>query len=93
MKTSIDKIIYIKLNERIENYNNTQFSPAVEYELLLQKEEQTNREHISIEHQFKLECEKYIQEIDSLESEKTILLWQIVSNIIIKQFFIMNRNI
>ena len=93
MKTSIDKIINIKLNERIENYNNTQFSPAVEYELLLQKEEQTNREHISIEHQFKLECEKYIQEIDSLESEKTILLWQIVSNIIIKQFFIMNRNI
>ena len=79
VKTSIDIIINTKYNEAIENYNNTQFSPAEEYELLLQKEEQINREHISIEHRFKLECETFNKEIDSLESEKSILLCQIVS--------------
>ena len=79
----------MKQNNIIENYNNTQFSPAIEYELLLQKEEQINREHISIEHQFRLECEKYIQEIDSLESEKTTLLFQIVSHIIIKKLLLL----
>jgi hypothetical protein len=46
----------------------------------LQKEEQTNREHIGIEHQFKIQCEKYAQELDSLEDEKSLLLIQIVSN-------------
>ena len=80
IKNSIDIIISIKLQEEIEKYVNTQFNPAIEYELLLQKEEQTNREHIGIEHQFKIQCEKYAQELDSLEDEKSLLLIQLVSN-------------
>ena len=53
--------------------------PAREYEVLLQKEEQNNREHISIEHQFRIQCEKYAQELDSLKEKKIVLLFQIVS--------------
>ena len=71
IKSSISIIINIKLQEEIEKYVNTKFNPAIEYELLLQKEEQTNREHIGIEHQFKIQCEKYAQELDSLENEKS----------------------
>ena len=81
IKSSISIIINIKLQEEIEKYVNTQFNPAIEYELLLQKEEQTNREHIGIEHQFKIQCEKYAQELDSLEDEKSLLLIQLVSHI------------
>ena len=83
IKSSISIIINIKLQEEIEKYINTQFNPAIEYELLLQKEEQTNREHIGIEHQFKIQCEKYAQELDSLEDEKSLLLIQIVSYIMV----------
>lgn len=83
IKNSIDIIISIKLNEELEKINqNTELNSAREYELLLQKEEQDNREHISIEHQFRIQCEKYAQELDSLEEEKIVLLFQIVSSII-----------
>lgn len=83
IKNSIDIIISIKLNEELEKLNqNTELNSAREYELLLQKEEQDNREHISIEHQFRIQCEKYAQELDSLEEEKIVLLFQIVSSII-----------
>ena len=76
----IDIIISIKLNEELEKLNqNNKMDPAREYEVLLQKEEQNNREHISIEHQFRIQCEKYAQELDSLEEEKIVLLFQIVS--------------
>lgn len=82
IKNSIDIIISIKLNEELEKLNqNTELNSAREYELLLQKEEQDNREHISIEHQFRIQCEKYAQELDSLEEEKIVLLFQIVSSI------------
>ena len=60
---------------------NNKLNSAREYEILLQKEEQNNREHIGIEHQFRIQCEKYAQEIDTLEEEKIVLLIQIVSNI------------
>jgi hypothetical protein len=80
IKNSIDIIISIKLNEELEKLNqNNKMDPAREYEVLLQKEEQNNREHISIEHQFRIQCEKYAQELDSLEEEKIVLLFQIVS--------------
>lgn len=52
-----------------------------DYETLLQKLEQDIREHISIEHQLKLQCEKYAETIDILEDEKIVLLSQIVSNL------------
>lgn len=80
IKNSIDIIISIKLNEQLEKINqNIEMNPAREYEVLLQKEEQNNREHISIEHQFRIQCEKYAQELDTLEEEKIVLLFQIVS--------------
>ena len=82
IKNSIDIIISIKLNEEKEKINkNNKLNSAREYEILLQKEEQNNREHIGIEHQFRIQCEKYAQEIDTLEEEKIVLLIQIVSNI------------
>jgi hypothetical protein len=42
--------------------------------------EQNIREHISIEHQLKLQCEKYAETLDTLEDEKIILLSQLVRN-------------
>ena len=56
-----------------------------DYETLLQKLEQDIREHISIEHQLKIQCEKFAENIDNLEEEKILLLSQIVRifNIII----------
>ena len=92
VKSSIDIIITLKTNEGIANYNNIQYNPAIEYELLLQKEEQNNREHISIEHQFKIQCEKYAQELDYLEDEKSVLLMQIVSYIKFIIFYNMNKH-
>jgi hypothetical protein len=80
IKNSIDIIISIKLNEELEIINkNNKLNSAREYEILLQKEEQNNREHIGIEHQFRIQCEKYAQELDTLEEEKIVLLIQIVS--------------
>ena len=80
IKNSIDIIISIKLNDQLEKINQSiEMNQAREYEVLLQKEEQNNREHISIEHQFRIQCEKYAQELDTLEEEKIVLLFQIVS--------------
>ena len=80
IKNSIDIIISIKLNEAFENNKqNNNLNPSREYEILLQKEEKNNREHISVEHQLRIQCEKFAQELDSFEEEKDILLLQIVS--------------
>ena len=80
IKNSIDIIISIKLNEALENNKqNNNLNPSREYEILLQKEEKNNREHISVEHQLRIQCEKFAQELDSFEEEKAILLLQIVS--------------
>ena len=80
IKNSIDIIISIKLNEAFENNKqNNNLNPSREYEILLQKEEKNNREHISVEHQLRIQCEKFAQELDSFEQEKAILLIQIVS--------------
>ena len=80
IKNSIDIIISIKLNEAFENNKqDNNLNPSREYEILLQKEEKNNREHISVEHQLRIQCEKFAQELDSFEEEKDILLLQIVS--------------
>ena len=80
IKNSIDIIISIKLNEAFENNKqDNNLNPSREYEILLQKEEKNNREHISVEHQLRIQCEKFAQELDSFEEEKAILLLQIVS--------------
>ena len=82
VKSSIDVIISIKLEEELEKYkfDKDSHSSVNDYELLLQKLEQNIREHISIEHQLKLQCEKYAETLDTLEDEKIILLSQLVRN-------------
>ena len=84
IKSSIDVIISIKLNEELEKYkfNNDTPGAVKDYEILLQKLEQNIREHISIEHQLKIQCEKYAEKLDILEDEKIILLSQIVRYIL-----------
>ena len=81
IKGFFDIIIKIKNNDENKNYDIHEFNPALEYELLLQKEEQTNRQHISIEYQFRLESEIYAQKIETLQEENALLLLQLVSNI------------
>ena len=89
IKNSLDIIISIKLDEELEKYKyNNEPNTTNEYEELLQKEEEAIREHISIEHQLKIQCEKYAEKIDILEDEKDILLSQIVS----KKLFIIYFN-
>ena len=53
---------------------------ANDYETLLQKEEAAIRQHISYEHQIKIEYEKIIEKIEILELENKLLLYQVVSN-------------
>lgn len=85
IKNSIDIIVSIKLDEKLRLYKNNieQLGEVKKFEVLLQKEEESIRQHISIEHQFRIQCEKYAHELDSAEEEKVALLLQIVSGIII----------
>jgi hypothetical protein len=53
---------------------------ANDYETLLQKEEAAIRQHISYEHQIKIEYEKIMEKIEILELENKLLLYQVVSN-------------
>ena len=49
---------------------------------MLQKLEQNIREHISIEHQLRIQCEKFAEKLENLEDEKIVLLSQIVRYIL-----------
>ena len=90
IKTSIDIIVSFKLNEELEKYKFDEDKPSSvkDYEILLQKLEQNIREHISIEHQLKIQCEKYAEKLDLFEEEKIILLSQIVRYIFIYTLYI-----
>ena len=80
IKCSLDIIISCKLDEELEKYHTTfKAGASREYEKLLQIAEENIREHISIEHQFKIQCEKYADKLCNLEEEKYLLLSQIVS--------------
>ena len=52
---------------------------ATKYETLLQKEEETLRQHIGIEHQLKIQCETFAEKLDVLEGQKIMLINEIVS--------------
>ena len=81
VKNSIDVIVSLKVEEKIDEYkSNKNENAASDYEELLQKEEATIRQHISYEHQIKLEYEKLLEKIEAMEIEKKLLLYQIVSN-------------
>ena len=94
IKNSLDILVSIKLGEELEKYKfskNDELTPnsARDYEKLLQKLEQNIREHIGIEHQLKIQCEKFVEKIGVLEEERSFFVIELVSII----FFINNYNI
>ena len=81
IKSSIDIIVSIKLEEELQKYLPEKDNPnsATKYETLLQKEEEALRQHISVEHQLKIQCEKFAEKLDILEGQKIMLINEIVS--------------
>ena len=66
-----------KIND-FKNFLNEDNNAATEYETLLQKLEASIRQHISYEHQFKIEYEKLVNKAEEVEAENKILIKQIV---------------
>ena len=81
IKSSIDIIVSIKVDEELEKYNQDNPNAANDYETLLRKEEQSIRQHISTENQLKIQCEKFKEKMEQLENEKNIIIEEIVSNV------------
>ena len=81
IKSTLDIIVSIKVDTKIseyKNYLNEDKNAATEYETLLQKLEESIRQHISYEHQFKIEYEKLLNKAEEIDIEKKILEKQIV---------------
>jgi len=81
IKSTIDVIASIKFDDKIneyKNYLNEDKNAVSDYETLLQKLEATIRQHISYEHQFKIEYEKLLSKAEEIENEKNMLIKQIV---------------
>jgi len=80
IKNSIDVIVNFKVEDLIDDFkSNKNQNVASDYETLLQKEEAAIRQHISYEHQIKIEYEKLIEKIEIIELENKLLLYQVVS--------------
>ena len=80
VKNSIDVIVSLKVEETIDEYKSKKNENAAsDYETLLQKEESAIRQHISYEHQIKLEYEKLLEKIEVMDLENKLLQYQIVS--------------
>ena len=81
IKSSIDIIISIKLENELQKYLPEKDNPnsATKNETLLQKEEESLRQHISIEHQLKIQCEKFAEKLDEIENQRLLLVSEIVS--------------
>ncbi len=80
VKNSIDVIVTLKVEETIDDYKSKKNENAAsDYETLLQKEESAIRQHISYEHQIKLEYEKLLEKIELMDLENKLLLYQVVS--------------
>ena len=82
VKNSIDILVSMKLAEELEKYkynDDDSYGKPRDYEKLLQKLEQNIREHISIEHQLKIQCEKFVEKLDILEDEKIVFYVELVS--------------
>ena len=87
IKNSIDVIVSLKVEETIDEYNSKKNENAAsDYETLLQKEESAIRQHISYEHQIKLEYEKLLEKLEVMDLENKLLQYQIVSKIILLQY-------
>ena len=64
-----------------EYKSNINDNMATDYETLLQKQEAALRQHISYEHQMKIEYEKTVERLELAELENKLLQYQIVSKI------------
>jgi hypothetical protein len=89
IKISLQIIIELKVKEEVEknnkekedkNLNNE--NTAEDYETLLRKEEAEIRQHISVEHQFKLHFDNFSEKISDLENDNYILTKKIVNHIL-----------
>ena len=79
VKNSIDVIVSFKVEELIDDYKSRKDeNAAVDFETLLQKEEAAIRQHISYEHQVKIEYEKLVEKMELTELENKLLEYQIV---------------
>jgi hypothetical protein len=81
IKSTLDIIVSIKVEEKINEYKNflnEDKNAATDYETLLQKLEESIRQHISYEHQFKIEYEKLLNKAEEIDIEKKMLTKQIV---------------
>ena len=83
IKISLDIIVAFKVEEELKKYHKDNKNAASDYETLLQKEEESIRQHISTEHQLKIQCEKYAEKLDKIEFEKNQLMNDMVSIFII----------
>ena len=80
IKNSIDIIVTLKIEEKQNEYKSKKNdNAATDYETLLQKEEAAIRQHISYEHQIKIEYEKLLEKLEVMDLENKLLLYQIVS--------------
>lgn len=80
IKNSIDVIVTLKIEEKKNEYKSKKNeNAATDYETLLQKEEAAIRQHISYEHQIKIEYEKLLEKLEVMDLENKLLLYQIVS--------------
>jgi hypothetical protein len=87
IKNSIDVIVNFKVEDLMDEYKSKKDDNAAEdYEILLQKEEAAIRQHISYEHEMKIEYEKLLEKIEIMELENKLLVFQIVSIIFIIYF-------
>ena len=94
IKNSIDVIVSLKVEEAIDEYNSKKNENAAsDYETLLQKEESAIRQHISYEHQIKLEYEKVLEKLEVMDLENKLLQYQIVSKIILLHIFTYRKKI
>ena len=77
----------MKLKEEIEKYNKNKSKNifdeiiAKDYETLLRKEEAEIRQHICLEHQFKLHSEYLEQKIMEFEEDNIMLSKKLVSKL------------
>lgn len=80
IKNSIDVIVTLKIEEKKNEYKSKKNeNAATDYETLLQKEEAAIRQHISYEHQIKIEYEKLLEKLEVMDLENKLLLYQVVS--------------
>mgnify|MGYP006988890542 CR=1 FL=1 len=71
------KDLQMKLSaDRKRMFLNEDKNAATEYETLLQKLEESIRQHISYEHQFKIEYEKLLNKAEEIDLEKKVLVKQ-----------------